>query len=217
MAKSYLYEKSTGQFRDRSTGRFVTLDVVENAIDTEVLTLQNKLGAIALDYTEGRTDIPTFQTRMAEAIKDSHLRVGAIASGGIRRLNQKHFGAIGGRLSNEYVNYLYKFGTDLSSNDYSPEYIIWRAKLYARSPRQSFNLLRKLTLTQDGEFEGWRTLSDAIHCKSCPNYVTNGWVDLNTIVAIGAKCECRGNCKCRIRVRPKISQKSKVKGQKSKV
>ena len=194
----YRYEKSTGQFRNIKTGRFAPLSDVEDAIATEVFSLQNRLGQHGADYADGIIDLSTFQARMATDIKDSHIRMGAIGAGGHKRLSRRSYGVIGGRLSNEYTEYLYKFGRDLADNDYSREYIVYRSKLYARSPRQTFHAVRLLTLRQDGDFEGWRKLGDAQHCKDCPLHATNGWVSLDQIIPIGAKCECRGNCKCTV-------------------
>lgn len=201
----YKYEKSTGQFRNLKTGRFAPLSDVETAIDTEVFTLQNKLGQHGADYADKRIDLSTFQARMATDIKDSHIRMGAMGAGGHKRLNRRTYGLIGGRLSNEYTQYLYKFGQDLNNKDYSREYIIRRSKLYARSPRQSFHAVRHVTRIQDGAKEAKRVLDpNANHCPECPGYQTFGqWVDASFVFPPGRNCSCRGNCKCTVVYRPK--------------
>lgn len=203
----YRYEKNTGQFRNLETGRFAPFSDIENALEVEVTALQNKLGQHGLNLADGRIDISTFQRLMAQDIKDSHIRMAAMGAGGNTRLTKRAYASIGGRLKDEYVNYLYKFGQDLAdpSNNYSKQYIIWRSKLYARSPKQSFHAIRHITLQQDGDFEGLRYLDEsAKHCAQCPGYVTTGYVDLSRIVPVGTRCDCRGNCKCKIKIRPKL-------------
>lgn len=41
-----------------------------------------------------------------------------------------------------------------------------------------------------------RVLGDAKHCRQCPEYAARGWMPLGSLPAIGARCDCHGQCAC---------------------
>lgn len=200
---NFRYEKNTGQFRNLTTGKFAPLSDVTTALDSEVLTLQGKLGNLATQYTQGKMDLATFQSQMATEIKYAHIRASGVGAGGSDRLTKKHYGSIGGRLNNEFTQFLKGFGDAVAGDQLSEAQIIARAKMYARSLKQTFHASRHITRGQDGALEGKRSLdSGAKHCSACPDYDTGGqWVSISEIVPVGTACPCRGNCRCHVEYR----------------
>lgn len=37
---------------------------------------------------------------------------------------------------------------------------------------------------------------DAKHCRQCPQYAARGWQPIGSLPAIGAQCDCTGQCRC---------------------
>lgn len=41
-----------------------------------------------------------------------------------------------------------------------------------------------------------RVLGDTKHCRQCPEYAARGFVAIGSLPAIGAECDCHGQCAC---------------------
>lgn len=191
------FDPISHRYRDIETGRFVRFPEVTRLIDEETNRLQVRLKGHARLLVSGKLDIAEFQTRVAQSLKESHLRSAAIGGGGVKNLTPTHYGKVGAQLKKQY-QYLYKFGQDLKLGSMSEKQIIHRAGLYAASIRTSF-FEGEFTSRGKIGFYGKRLLdAGARHCASCLSYQKLQWTLIANITPPGVNCECGGRCRCRL-------------------
>ena len=194
----YEYRASTGRYHDTETNLFVSRGEILNQTFLEESRLKVRLKGHARLLTNGAITLEEFQIRMAQSIKESHLRMSALGAGGKDRLSNAHFGSVGGILRKEY-SYLDNFSRGIQAGEYSAKYIIARAGLYAASTRRSFFKGEQISRAIAGVTMAKRVLdSQAKHCADCPAYSTNGYVPIEDIVVPGEACACGGRCRCSI-------------------
>lgn len=192
------FDQRTGRYRGES-GRFVSRADVLRIVDEETARGQVRLRAIARLLVSKRIDIPEFQTRMAEQIKSSHIRLGLLGAGGKEAMTPQHYGTIGFNLRDEF-KYLRNFGKAIAAGELDESQVMRRAELYAESSRLSFFAVEKQARQRAGVKLAKRSLDpQAKHCSDCLRHSTDGqWVPISEIVPVGSRCRCRNRCKCQI-------------------
>jgi hypothetical protein len=191
------YDPRASQYRDE-TGQFVSRARVMQEVEREILQVQVRSQAHTRLLIEGKIHLAEWQLRMAETIKDSHIRMGALASGGTEQLTQKHYGAIGYQLKRQY-EYLDGFARDLYAGKLTPKQALRRSALYAESVKATFSRSEQITRVDEGLNVGKRLLdSQANHCDECLEYQRTSWARIEEIVPIGTNCSCQNRCRCRI-------------------
>ncbi len=124
-----------------------------------------------------------------------------LATGGKERTGLNSYGIAGRHLRQEY-QYLNNFAHALANGELSEKQALFRAKLYSQSTVQTYYDAYHYNKIREGFKTAWRSLDPmAQHCNNCPTYRTNGYVDIKKVVPKGAKCQCRGNCRCQVRYR----------------
>ena len=192
------FERTSGRYRDLSSGKFVGRGVILRHVDRQSNFLSRTLQLHAIALTEGQISLGEFQRRMMHDLKRSHIRLAALGSGGKLGLNNRIYGASGQRLKEEY-GYLRNFVRAIHKGELSSSQIINRARLYGKSSKSAFHKAEQIKRAENNAVWGWRRLDpNANHCPECPNYATKGYVLLSQIVPIGFQCSCRGNCRCSI-------------------
>ncbi|HYX17070.1 MAG TPA: hypothetical protein VE944_22515 [Nostoc sp.] len=193
----YQFDPSSHRYRDTETGRFVKVADVTKLIDAEVNRLEVRLKGHARLLAQNKIDIPEFQTRMAQSLKESHLRNAAVGAGGTNQLTPTHYGKVGAQLKKQY-KYLHGFGQDLADGKLTPEQAIRRAGSYAKSAKTSFF---ESEFTSRGKYGFYaKRLLDAQsrHCASCISYQRLAWTLIQNVIPPGVDCECGGRCRCRL-------------------
>lgn len=190
------YDRRAGQFRGND-GRFVAKAEILRLVDGEAARLEVRLQGHARLLTSNRITVSEFQTRMAEDIKLSHLRMASFGAGGEKQLTPRQFGLVGAELKKQY-KFLGNFGQDIAAGRLSEKQILARAKLYGRSPAISFYNSERVARVENGFNQAKRLLDpQAAHCAECITYAT-GWTDAREVVPPGTNCSCGGRCKCRL-------------------
>ena len=191
------FDPKSHRYRNIKTGQFVRYTEVTRHIDEEVNRLQVRLKGHARLLVSGKLDIGEFQTRVAQSLKESHLRNAAVGAGGVKSLTPTHYGKVGAQLKKQY-QYLYKFGQDLQSGTMSEKQIIYRAGLYAASSRTSF-FEGEFTSRGKVGFYAKRLLdAGARHCAACISLQKLQWTLIANITPPGVNCQCGGRCRCRL-------------------
>lgn len=205
------FDARSHRYRNAETGRFVRYAEVLKLADEEVNRLEIRLSGHARLLNSGKIGVGEFQTRMAESLKESHLRMAMLGAGGKKAMNPAQYGHVGQQLRKQY-EYLYRFGKVLegqtltearSSSDgiFHPTdfaQILRRAKSYAKSVNIAF---RQAEFTARGQvgFYGKRLLDpQARHCIECISYQTLTWTLVSQITPLGVNCSCGGKCRCRM-------------------
>ncbi|MFB2768576.1 hypothetical protein ACE1AT_04690 [Pelatocladus sp. BLCC-F211] len=193
----YQFDPVTHRYRNTETGRFVKYADVLEAVDAEINRLEVRLKGHARLLAQNKIDIAEFQIRMAQTLKESHLRNMAIGAGGVKRLTPTHYGKIGAQLKKQY-RYLNKFGQDLAEGKLTKEQTIRRAGMYAKSARTSF-FEGEFTSRGKYGFYAKRLLDpQAQHCSSCISFQRLQWTPIQNVTPPGVDCECGGRCRCRL-------------------
>lgn len=199
------FNPNTGRYR-RSDGKFVSRQTVLNLAEQEQQQLSVRLKGITRLLAGEKITLGEWQLRMAEALKDSHLRLGALGAGGADKLGPQQYGAIGYQLQRQY-QYLDGFANALYNGRLTIKQAIARAGLYGESAGITFNRIEQISREADGFTEAKRNLDpQARHCPSCLRYATNKWVPIDQVVSPGTACECQNKCRCQIQYRRGLSR-----------
>lgn len=192
------YDPNSGQYRNLSSGRFVGRSQVLKLLDQEVGRTEARLAAHTRLLTQGTINLPEWQIRMAQTLKESHLRMGMFAAGGKERMNPSLTGATGVQLRKQY-QYLDRFAHDIAAGRLTPQQAIARSRLYGKSIKLTFFRVEKLSRKSEGFMVGKRLLDpQAKHCRSCIRHHRPDWVEIDQIVSPGTSCECQNNCRCQV-------------------
>ena len=196
----YQFDPVSHRYRNTETGRFVSSAEVMRLVDEETNRLQVRLKGHARLLVNGKIDIAEFQTRMAQSLKESHLRNAAVGAGGVKQLTPTHYGKVGAELKKQY-RFLHGFGQAIADGKLTEAQIIGRAGMYAASSRTSFY---QAEFTSRGKFGCYaKRLLDpqSQHCESCISYQRPDWTPIQLIIPPGVDCQCGGRCRCRLVVR----------------
>lgn len=181
-------------------GKFVSDAEINALAQVERNVLSGKLERLTEQMIRGDLELGEWELKVADTLKQSHIRMTILASGGRGRATKASYAIAGRQLKQEY-QYLDRFAKQLANEEVSKEQAVFRSKLYAQSTIQTYQKVFWYNKKQEGFVMAWRSLSDAKHCKECPNHATNGWVSIDQVVPVGTNCSCRGNCRCRIKYR----------------
>lgn len=191
------YSPLTGQYR-KADGKFASRVEVLQMVDREAQRQRVRMSGHARLMSQGKIDLAEFQTRVANDLKLSHLRMATIASGGKDGLTPRHYGVAGAELKRQY-RYLMSFGQDLADGKLTEKQAIARAAQYGESSRTAFFKAELVTREAEQWDQAKRLLdSQAQHCNSCLGHQRLDWVRLSEIVPPTTNCECHSRCRCRI-------------------
>ncbi|MBD2771148.1 hypothetical protein [Iningainema tapete] len=191
------FDPQTHRYRNAETGRFVKYSEVLKVVGEEVNRLEVRLKGHARLLNQGKIDIAEFQTRIAQSLKESHLRNAAVGAGGVEQFTPTHYGKVGAELKKQY-QFLDGFGKDLADGKLSEKQILSRAAMYAASSRTSFF---EAEFTSRGKygFLAKRLLDpQSRHCDSCISLQRLEWTPIHRLTPPGVNCQCGGRCRCRL-------------------
>jgi len=196
---SITFNPNTGRYRNSKTGRFASRADVLKLVDTESARLKVRLQGHTRLLLSEKISLSDWESRMAESIKESHLRMTMLGAGGKNRVANAHFGAVGSSLRSEY-RYLHLFANQISRGELTSKRILSRAGTYAASTRKSFYKGEQISRAIAGVKLAKRDLDPmARHCSDCLRHSTNGeWLPIEMVVVPGHRCQCGGHCRCSI-------------------
>jgi hypothetical protein len=188
----YKYDARVGQYRGE-TGQFVSPAKIAVVVAQSIDSLADRLEGYADGMIRGKLSVANFQFSSASDIKDVHIQLGLLASGG-GKLDK----AVEEELSGQFDR-LKRFGSEIVEGNLSVPQIRARARAYSNSAKLSFYKMEVLSKSRSGIKTGKRRLdSQAKHCQSCLRYAGLGYVSLADIISPGTNCECTYGCKCSI-------------------
>jgi plasmid stability protein len=195
------YNAKAGRYV-RADGKFVGKEVIRNLVDQEQQRLQVRLQAHTRLMANQTITLAEWQLRMAESLRDSHLRAGTLGAGGKARTEAQHFGAIGYQLRRQY-QYLDGFAQALHEGKLTREQALRRAAMYADSMNTTFHRAEQISREREGFDQALRSLdSSSKHCTQCLAHSTYGeWKPVALVVSPGTDCACQAHCRCSIAYR----------------
>lgn len=194
---AFTYDRKAGQYRGND-GRFVPRREIESLIDREIQSNQRKVQSLTGRLVSGEIELGDWQRSIMDLLRDSHLRLGLLGSGGKNAVSSVEYGAIGNRIKDQY-RYLAEFAKSIEKEELSEAQVRSRIDQYAKSSRITFHEMELKTRAIDGFKRGRRLLDlQSKHCAACIAHEKKEWVNLSEIVAPGVGCQCRSNCRCRL-------------------
>lgn len=204
----WLWDKKSGRYRDRSTGRYLSQQNLEALQRRHIAQIEKDINTIADLLLRGQISLATWQEATAKSLKTLHLHQLVLARGGVKQTTAADYLAVGRELRNQYT-YLRQFATDLqrgySVNDKGQQVPMTvgrfkaRLSLYAKAGRISHEQGKQEVAKSQGKYFMQRFLGIAEHCPSCPRYAAMGVRPIGGLPLPGVACECRSNCKCYVR------------------
>jgi hypothetical protein len=191
------FDQSTHRYRNLKTGRFVRREEVLRLVDAEVLRLETRLKGHARLLINNKIDIGEFQARMAQSLKDSHIRLAMLGAGGEKSMNPQQYGHLGQGLKKQY-KFLYQFGKDLEGGNLSEKRILARSAQYAQSANTAFHQAEFTARGKQGFYAKRLLDPQAKHCPECIGYQRLQWTLISLVTPPGVNCTCGGRCRCRL-------------------
>ena len=185
---------TTGRYRDRATGRFVSELSVRGDLDKYIDAKNRGLDALTNQLRNREISLADWQLQMRAEIKSMHLNAAMVAKGGRDQMTPADWGRTGREVRNQY-EYLDKWAADIASGKAPLDgRANWRAKLYGNASRDTYEQQRRVTAADMGNDEEMRVLHSSESCKGCIQYA-NYWAPIGTLPRIGSQ-DCGVNCMC---------------------
>lgn len=195
---SFIFETSTGRYRNTTTGKFTSRETLLRIVDNEVMRLETRLKGHARLLIANKITPEEWEERMRYDMKLSGICTGLLTNGGKERATPQILGGIGNELRNQY-KYLSKFKQQIKNGELTSETILRRAGNYSGSSRMIYHQNDKRAKQTLGFTLARRILdAGANHCNSCIQYQRLAYVPISEIVPVATNCECKWRCRCRI-------------------
>lgn len=185
------YNKSTGQYRNTATGRFVSPRVIREAVNALVEDTRQHLRALSQQYMDGKLDAGAWQEAVKQRLRASHTLAAGVAMGGKANMTPRDWGRVGA-LTKEQYKYLSRFAEELAAGK---RMNFGRIDLYARAVRSTY--LNTKEFRYDARLKGRWVLHSRESCAGCLAQAERGVQFVSDFPAIGSH-ECLHNCLCEI-------------------
>ena len=185
---------TTGRYRDRATGRFVSELSVRSDLDKYIAAKNKGLDALTGQLRNREISLADWQLQMRAEIKSMHLNAAMVANGGRDQMTPADWGRTGRELRNQY-EYLDKWAADIASGKAPLDgRANWRAKLYGQASRGTYEQQRRAMAADNGNTEEMRVKHARESCNGCIQYA-GYWAPIGTLPMIGSQ-DCATSCLC---------------------
>jgi hypothetical protein len=186
---------TTGRYRDRATGKFVSELSVRGDLDKYIDAKNKGLDALTNQLRNREISLADWQLQMRAEIKSMHMNAAMVARGGRDQMTNADWGRTGRELRNQY-EYLDKWAADIASGKVKLDgRANVRAQLYGDASRSTYEQNRRAVASVNGYTQERRILHAAESCVDCLEYAGLGWQPIGTLPRIG-ESQCRSNCRC---------------------
>lgn len=192
----FTWQKSTGRYRSKTTGKFVAEATVQKTIDQyhEQRTVPY-MAQVTQSFIDGKLSLGQWQIKMALEMKESYRYNLLAARGGKNNVTWSDWGRMGARLAQDYKA-LINFAKQIKGGMLSEAQIKARIPLYSNSTKLAYQDGRQQTKKEAGFTKMRRRTTPAEHCADCIDYEAQGWVPIGTLPLPGSGSICGSNCKC---------------------
>lgn len=126
------WHAATKRYRDRDTGRFLSVTQVNALRDQFVDRRAEAFAGLAERLADEKLTVVDWLRAMRDSIKHATLAEYALGRGGMRAMTNRDNGRVGALVKAQY-RYLQDFATAIKDGTLSPAQIRARAQLYARA------------------------------------------------------------------------------------
>ncbi|MGL5719895.1 MAG: hypothetical protein ACRCYP_03765 [Alphaproteobacteria bacterium] len=192
----FYHDRSINWFRWKDTKRRAPRQAILNITKSYVEDLRGDLRGIAHTYLDGK-DLKKFQRDFAQNIKLQHLQSYIVGKGGIDKMTDADYLAVGREMTKQY-KYLRQFALDIAKGKQSEAQILYRSSLYSESARSSYWAGLEAAAIEAGCTMEKNVLSLAEHCEGCLRYAAMGKVEIGKIPPPKrGDRDCKMACLCR--------------------
>jgi len=193
----FTWSTSATRYRSNATGRFVARRDVLGLLDGQVNSAGRRLGDLTTVLHEGRIAPAVWADQMRNELRRLHSQNRALAVGGWDRMTPRDWGAVGGRLRDDYAR-ITRLAGDVQAGSVTLPQALNRVQGYIGNARMQFwNGEREHRQVQPGMIPiELRTLGNAEHCGDCVEYHDRGWCTEGELPVPGADSECTTHCRC---------------------
>ena len=199
---NYVYDGNVGQYRDASTGRFVSYKSVYSLLDLNERANEEIMQGVTMAFQDGAVDAPHWYLAMANQQRMLTVQQAALGAGGFDNLKPADFRRIEAQLRDDFQR-LHRFGRQIEAGQVSPGQAQVRVGMYAGRARTQFFKSQPMPVVKKGEMAiERRRLTPAEHCAWCLYLADLGWQPYGTLPvpcessAVWQNGQCLTNCKC---------------------
>lgn len=193
--------EKAGLYRDPKTNRIIPRGEMVIEVEKRIKQVEIKFQALGRQLLAKKIPVLRFQKMLTQQLKAATWDIATYAVGGEDNLTSNQVNNLNLGFEEQYQRIL-KMGDDYASGSISPKQLKARLHLYAKSVRVAYFTLDHESRQKAGYSEAWRYLGGHDdHCDRCLSHATNGWERIEKVVPIGKDCDCRANCRCKIRYR----------------
>jgi hypothetical protein len=190
----YSYNPASNRYTD-SRGRFVSGDVVRDALNTVIAASQERTKQLTQDLRDGYISLATWQKGMAQEIRVTQGIAHATAKGGWGQMTKSDWGKVGNEVKRQ-TKYLNNLAKDIETGKVPLDgRLSARADLYPQAARNTYSRTEGSSRKEAGLKEVKNILGDADHCDDCLEETAKGWQPLGEISEPGTR-QCLARCKC---------------------
>ena len=197
----YVFNKTDGLYRVKSTGRAITERELYQWVEDAVTAGGKNLERFARQLQGGEIDSVDWAISTGEEIRNMHRAVAMIASGGKQQMSHSDWGFVGARIR-EQLSYFNRFASEVDNipdGAKLTDAFVARAKSYHHAAYETFAKALRRRIVRDGQaqFEENQLEAGAEHCEGCLAASAEGRVPVGTLTPVGDR-ECGSRCLCRI-------------------
>lgn len=205
----YVYNQTTGQYRDVNTGRFVPQAEITELIQNEIDAGFTRIETLSERLADGRIGLDQFQNAMISHLNYAHDVMYLTGRGGVNAMNDSDYAMLASIKESEF-SFLENFMADIENGNLSAGQIRARIGLYNEKAYGSFYEGVRGSAEAQGFDEERRVLNPAEHCDDCTALARRGWQPLGTLPRPTEGSICQANCKCTMEFRASGKPKRKT-------
>lgn len=193
----YTWSSAPQRYRSTATGRFVARRDIVGMLDNQVTSASQRLGSLTTALHEGRIAPGPWADQMQSELRRLHSQNRALAVGGWDRMTPRDWGAVGGRLRDDYAR-VQRLAGEIQQGTVSLPQALNRVNGYVGNARVQFwEAERERRQVDPGQaIVELRVLGVAEHCQDCVDYYYRGWCVAGQLPPPGVDSECSTHCRC---------------------
>jgi len=193
----YHWSAPSARYRSTATGRFVARRDILGLLDNQVNSASQRLGDLTTALHEGRIAPGPWADQMQGELRRLHSQNRALAAGGWDRMTPRDWGAVGGRLRDDYAR-VQRLANDIQQGTVTLPQALNRVNGYVGNARVQFwNAERERRQAGPGQaIVERRRLGSAEHCQDCVDYYDRGWCNAGELPSPGVDSDCGTHCRC---------------------
>lgn len=191
---TYTFDKAVQRYRGPN-GRFISDATVRKLTQEAIRLVQDDINTMADLLIQQKLSLAEWQRGTALALKQMHTQSYLLGRGGLKMMQQSDYDLLGDMLKQQY-RYLDNFAQALKDGRISVAQFRARLQLYLNAARGTYEQAKRVGHTEAAFSYEQRFLSPVQNCRPCIDYAEVGRVPINTLPAIGTRCDCTVNCQC---------------------